>query len=155
MPRTYYYLTIIIVLSFFAAQRIHGKTQAAPPNPHIPSELCKNCHIKIPTCQEAALGDFSLIGGSIDATCHICHPEKCCRGDIQHPSNHPSNVKTWDRKKVKRPLTVPLHSGYITCNTCHLHRFPGTPTIYLLRKVKTTKDGLDWTDLCRDCHVGY
>lgn len=154
MSRAYYYLTIIIVLLLFAGQRIHGRSEAAP-NPHVPPELCENCHIKIPTRQEVALGDFSLIGGSIDATCHICHPEKCCQGDIRHPSNHPSNVKTWDRKKVKRPLTVPLHNGYITCNTCHLHRSPDTPTVYLLRKVKTTKDGLDWTDLCRDCHIGY
>ena len=128
---------------------------AAPLNPHLKPEPCLSCHTKVPTAAEARAGKYFHIKETIDATCKICHT--CCRvGRMHLEMNHPSDVDDWDRSRFTAPQSLPLHNGKITCNTCHFHRAPDEPTIHLLRKVKVgDRFGLDWSELCLDCHVGY
>ena len=135
---------------------------AAPParavfNPHIEPASCPSCHTKVPTAEQVQAGDFFLIKDSIDDTCHICHEYSCCKPGSLHAKNrnHPSNINTWDRKLFRAPKTLPLHDGYITCNTCHFHRADAGAGFKLVRIVKIDGKKIDWTDLCVDCHVGY
>ncbi|MBI5419695.1 MAG: hypothetical protein HZA60_06385 [Deltaproteobacteria bacterium] len=124
-------------------------------NPHIEPPQCDSCHKKIPTEEEAAAGHYFLLKDTIDDTCHICHEKTCCKPGSLHGINHPSNIKDWDRKYFRKPKTLPLHNGYITCNTCHLHRMPGGNQYKMVRIVKIDGKKIDWTDLCTDCHIGY
>jgi len=40
----------------------------------------------------------------------------------------------------------------LTCNTCHLHRRPQGRDYKLVRLVEFTPTGVQWTNLCQDCH---
>jgi len=124
-------------------------------NPHVKPEPCLSCHTKVPSDEEARAGKYFHIKKTIDATCKVCHT--CCKvGRMHLEMNHPSDVDDWDRSRFTAPQSLPLHNGKITCNTCHLHRAPDEPTIHMLRKVKVgDRFGFDWSELCRDCHVGY
>ena len=125
-------------------------------NPHLVPEPCMVCHTKVPTSEEARAGKYFHIKETIDATCKTCHA--CCNTGVLHLEMlHPSDVDTWDRTVFTAPQTLPLHNGKITCNTCHFHSMPEDElTIFLLRKVKADDViGMDWSDLCHDCHVGY
>ena len=148
--RLFFLLFCLICVSFAAIP-----TMAAMLNPHIRPEPCLSCHTKVPTEEEAKAGEYFHIKETIDATCKVCHT--CCRvGTLHLEMLHPSDVKDWDRSVFVAPKTLPLHNGKITCNTCHLHRAPDEPTIFMLRNVKVgDKFGMDWTELCLDCHVGY
>ncbi len=124
-------------------------------NPHIQNDSCGSCHARIPTESDGRVGDYFLLKDTIDDTCHICHENSCCKPGSLHGSNHPSNIDKWDRKLFRRPKTLPLHNGFITCNTCHLHSRPDNPSFKMVRIVKIDGKKIDWTDLCTDCHVGY
>jgi hypothetical protein len=124
-------------------------------NPHVEPASCPSCHTKVPTVEEGQAGEYFLIKDTIDDTCHVCHEKTCCKPGSLHGVNHPSNIDTWDRAKFRTPKTLPLYGGYITCDTCHLHRAAQGSTYKLVRIV--TVDGLkiDWTALCHDCHLDY
>lgn len=124
-------------------------------NPHIEPASCPSCHTKVPTAEEGQAGDYFLLKDTIDATCHICHEYSCCKPSSLHGSNHPSNINSWDMKQFRRPKTLPLYSGYITCDTCHFHRAAQGNGYKLVRIVKLDGKKIDWTELCHDCHVDY
>jgi len=124
-------------------------------NPHIKPEPCGSCHTKVPTEEEGRSGEYFLLKESIDDTCHICHEYTCCKPGSLHGTNHPSNINSWDRSLFRRPRTLPLFNGYITCVTCHLHSKPDTPSFKMVRIVKIDGKRIDWSELCTDCHVGY
>jgi hypothetical protein len=124
-------------------------------NPHVKPEQCGSCHTKIPTEADGGAEDYFLLKETIDDTCHICHEKTCCKPGSLHGINHPSNIDKWDRKLFRRPKTLPLHNGFITCNTCHLHTVPDGPSFKMVRIVSVDGKKIDWTELCRDCHVGY
>ncbi len=123
-------------------------------DPHQKPETCTSCHSQVPDGPVAG-SDYMLLRDSIDDTCHICHEYDCCKLYSLGGHNHPSNIDRWDRKKLKRPKTLPLFRGYITCNTCHLHRKPNAGGYKMIRIVSVDMDRIDWTGLCQDCHVGY
>jgi hypothetical protein len=124
-------------------------------NPHIKPEPCGSCHTQVPTEEDGRNGDYYLLKDSIDDTCHVCHELTCCMPGNQHGGNHPSNIKDWDWDKFRRPKTLPLFAGYITCSTCHLHGKPDGPSYKLVRIVKIDGKKIDWSQICTDCHVGY
>lgn len=124
-------------------------------NPHIKPEPCDSCHSKVPTKEDGEAGDYFLLKDTIDGTCHVCHEKTCCKPGSLHGINHPSNIRTWDWKLFRRPKTLPLHNGYITCSTCHFHSKPEGGTYKMVRIVKIDGKKIDWTNLCTDCHIGY
>ncbi|GAB4368286.1 MAG: hypothetical protein Kow00128_13530 [Deltaproteobacteria bacterium] len=124
-------------------------------NPHLPPEPCGSCHANVPTEAEGRAGEYFLLKDTIDATCHICHETTCCKPGSLHGINHPSDIDTWDRKLFRKPKTLPLFGGYITCSTCHLHSRPEGASYKLVRIVRIDARKIDWTELCVDCHVGY
>ena len=124
-------------------------------NPHIKPEPCESCHTKVPTEADGRVGDYFLLKNSIDDTCHVCHEKTCCKPGSLHGINHPSNIDRWDWKLFRRPKTLPLHRGFITCNTCHLHSKPDVPSYKMVRIVIVDGKRIDWAELCRDCHQGY
>ncbi len=126
-------------------------------NPHVPPESCDSCHLKIPTEDEAGSGEYFLLKDTIDATCHVCHEYACCNVGSLHEKhrNHPSNIRNWDTEFAREPKKLPLHNGYITCNTCHLHRKNESGDYKMVRIVKIGNSKIDWTELCADCHVDY
>lgn len=124
-------------------------------NPHVKPESCESCHTKIPTAADGDRGEYFLLKESIDETCHICHEKTCCKPGSLHGSGHPSNIDRWDRGKFRKPKSLPLHNGFFTCNTCHLHAKPDGPSFKMVRIVKIDGKKIDWSDLCTDCHAGY
>lgn len=126
-------------------------------NPHIKPEPCESCHRKIPNEDETRAGDYFLLKDTIDATCHICHEYTCCKVGSLHEKNrnHPSDIDSWDSDIARKPRDLPLHNGFITCNTCHLHTKPDGEDYKLVRLVKISTMKNDWTELCMDCHVDY
>lgn len=124
-------------------------------NPHIKPEPCDSCHAKVPTKEDGEKEDFFLLKDDIDALCHVCHEKKCCKpGDLGH-LGHPSGIEKWDTKKFRRPKTLPLYEGKITCTTCHFHSRQDGTDYKMVRIVKIDGKKIDWTDLCHDCHIGY
>ena len=118
-------------------------------NPHIKPEPCGSCHTKIPGKEDYK---FFLLKDTIDETCHVCHEKVCCKPGSLHGINHPSHIRNWDWKIMRRPKTLPLYDGYITCSTCHLHSKPDGPSYKMVRLVKIDGKRIDWTELCTDCH---
>lgn len=124
-------------------------------DPHQKPENCTSCHKQVPDDQDSAGGDYMLLKDSIDITCNICHEYKDCRIYSLKGHNHPSNIDRWDRKKFRKPKTLPLFEGFITCNTCHLHLKLDSGGYKMVRLVTVELNRIDWTGLCQDCHVGY
>ncbi len=125
-------------------------------NPHLePPEHCGSCHVAVPTPEQLEAEEYNLIKDSVDETCHVCHPYDCCRLYALKGHNHPSNVSKWDVEKFTEPKTLPLHNGLITCNTCHFHRKPDGPSYRMVRIIDIGLQRVDWTGLCRDCHINY
>lgn len=126
-------------------------------NPHVEPAQCGSCHTRVPTDEEAAQGKYLLLKEGIDETCEICHPYTCCAVGSLHEKehNHPSNINRWDTTKFRRPKTLPLFDGYITCDTCHFHRVPKENSYKLVRIAVVTQTLHDWAGLCRDCHSDY
>jgi hypothetical protein len=143
--------SLAVALLLAVSYRDSGSTV----NPHIKPEPCASCHTKVPTEADGRVGDYFLLKDSIDDTCHVCHETTCCKPGSLHGSSHPSNIDKWDWKLFRRPKTLPLHNGFITCNTCHMHTKPDGPSYKLVRIVKMDGKMIDWTELCRDCHVNY
>lgn len=118
-------------------------------------ENCQYCHTQVPTSEDASSGELFLIEDTIDGTCHTCHPYDCCRINSLKGHNHPSNVSEWDVENFTEPTTLPLHDGFITCNTCHFHLRPDGQDYRMVRIVKIKLEGVDWVGLCLDCHRNY
>lgn len=143
-----------------AGEPLHGQGQGqgqgqelAIINPHLPPDSCDSCHVRLPTKEEAAAGNYRLLKESIDGTCRICHPPMCCEVGSLHTFNHPSDFDKWDRTRFRRPKTLPLHNGKITCATCHFHLKKDGPTYRMVRIVQRDRGGIQWIYLCRDCHT--
>ncbi|MBI5904259.1 MAG: hypothetical protein HZB86_01690 [Deltaproteobacteria bacterium] len=143
-------LFVVAVLLTISFRDSHGVL-----NPHVKPEPCGSCHTKVPTEAEGRAGDYFLLKDTIDDTCHVCHEKTCCKPGSLHGKNHPSNIDRWDRKLFRRPKSLPLHNGFITCNTCHLHTKPDGPSYMMVRIVKIDGKSIDWSKLCTDCHEGY
>jgi len=144
-------VSLITVLVAFAA----ASSPRAGDNPHVEPAACPSCHTKAPTVEQGQAGDYYLVKDTIDDTCHVCHEYGCCKPGSLHGGNHPSNINSWDRNLFRRPRTLPLYDGYITCDTCHFHREAQGNVYKLVRIVKVDGQKANWTDLCRDCHVDY
>ncbi|NDY43486.1 hypothetical protein G3N55_11630 [Dissulfurirhabdus thermomarina] len=114
--------------------------------------MCEACHSKVPGPGED--GDAPLRGRSIDATCMGCHELGQCVPGHGHCTTHPSG-RRWNPARVHRPTTLPLFGGRITCATCHRHRLEDGDAPFLLRRVRFDGAGFDYSELCRECHVGY
>jgi hypothetical protein len=124
-------------------------------------KYCLNCHteeIYTKICNETE--GYCLLGGSVDGICLICHiKEDCCKPGLEHLPKlhlglrgHPSDVEIRAIPRDHYPKTLPIHHGRITCNTCHLHTREATGGYKMLRLVKITSQGVDWSVLCKDCH---
>jgi hypothetical protein len=126
-------------------------------NPHADPDACGSCHnTRPPTKEEGAAGEYRLLGGSIDATCHICHTKMCCEVNALHRFDHPSDVNRWDTAKFRKPKSLPLFDGYITCSTCHRHEVTkDDPKCAMVRICNRTLSRIEWIDLCKDCHTQY
>lgn len=146
-------LKLIPLLAFLLGGA--SATSFALLNPHIKPEPCGSCHTKVPTEEEGQMGEYFLLKETIDDTCHVCHEKTCCKPGSLHGINHPSNIDDWDWKLFRRPKTLPLYGGFITCSTCHLHSVPDGDSFKMVRIVKIDGKKIDWTALCTDCHVGY
>lgn len=143
-------ILLVVVLLVALSSRSFGLL-----NPHIKPEPCGSCHTKVPSGEEGQSGEYFLLKDTIDETCHVCHEKTCCKPGSLHGASHPSNIRDWDWEIMKRPKTLPLFDGYITCSTCHLHSKPEGDTFKMVRIVKIDGKKIDWTDLCTDCHVDY
>jgi hypothetical protein len=133
-------------------------------NPHDRSDpdRCISCHTQEVTTQECSeIDGYCLRNESIDGMCLLCHKKsECCTVGQEHDAldlghSHPSDLDEARVAKKHRPRTLPTHNGLITCNTCHLHEKPDTPDHMLVRIVRITEKGVDWTGLCADCHDEY
>lgn len=124
-------------------------------NAHKEPASCPSCHAKIPTADDARVGDYFFTKDTLDDTCHTCHEYGCCKPGSLHGGNHPSNINNWDWKKFRRPQTLPLFNGYITCGTCHTHRDAQGSLYKLVRIVEIEGTSYTWTKLCKDCHADY
>jgi len=143
-------ILLVVVILLAASSRSFGLL-----NPHVKPEPCGSCHTKVPSEEEGQSGEYFLLKDTIDDTCHVCHETTCCKPGSLHGISHPSNINDWDWKLFRRPKTLPLYNGYITCTTCHLHSKPEGDSFKMVRIVKIDGRKIDWTDLCTDCHVGY
>ncbi len=125
-------------------------------DPHAEPARCFSCHREIPDERDARAGDYLLLTPTIDETCAVCHGVICCESAARH-RNHPTSIDRWSDTKFRRPRTLPLFDGYITCATCHLHRYGDQPENRLLLRIyKDLGNGkIDWDGLCRDCHTDY
>ncbi len=123
-------------------------------NPHVGQETCGECHIRVPTQEEAASGYYALLGATIDDTCMRCHEDRSCSLGSWR-IRHPSGVREWDEQVASAPVSLPLYEGRIACATCHLHRKPEVTDYKMLRNVKVDGEKIDATDLCGDCHAQF
>ena len=123
--------------------------QAEIVNPHLQPDSCLSCHTKVPSAAEVSAGNYFFIGETIDDTCGSCHLSHVGAENDHHP-----DTGDWERNRYPDPEILPLKNGKITCITCHFCLAPDDPTVHLLRKVAHRGD-LDWSELCRDCHVSY
>ena len=117
-------------------------------NPH-PMEPCawSGCH-----AVEPIGGEVLLHEDSIDNTCCICHSGKC---SLTEGNNHASNINRWDTREFRRPRSLPLYNGYITCLTCHFRIKPDGADYKMVRIVTIRENGVAWEELCRDCHAHH
>lgn len=146
--------SLLCLLPALVLAAVVGAVLAAE-NPHVEPAECPACHVKVPTADDGERGDYFLTRDTIDDTCHICHEYGCCKPGSLHGNNHPSNINSWDWKLFRRPKTLPLFGGYITCDTCHFHREAQGNAYKLVRIVKVEGKKADWAELCRDCHTDY
>jgi nitrate/TMAO reductase-like tetraheme cytochrome c subunit len=132
-------------------------------DPHDTSQpkFCLNCHteeVYAKNCNENE--GYCLLAGSVDGLCLTCHiKEDCCKPGLEHYKklhlgmrSHPTNIEGRDIPAAYIPSTLPLQQGRITCRTCHLHTRAATGDYKMLRLVRKTNQGVDWTVLCHDCH---
>ena len=136
-------------------------TEIASPHTTDEPKVCLNCHtreIYAKICDESA--GFCLLAGSVDGLCLTCHiKEECCKPGLEHlprlhlgQKSHPTDVQIGEIPDAYRPRTLPIYKNRITCGTCHLHRRERSGGYKMLRLVRITNQGVDWTPLCKDCH---
>ncbi len=123
-------------------------------NPHVEPDACDACHTKVPTESDIAAGNYFLARGTIVETCAPCHEEMVCRPGSEH-LNHPCGIDKWNPETCSGPTALPLFDGFFTCLTCHLHTKPEGPDYKMVRIVTIEGKDVDWSGLCRDCHVNY
>ena len=136
----------------------------ASPHDSDKPKFCLNCHteeIYTKNCNENE--GYCLLAGSVDGLCLTCHlKEDCCKPGLEHlprlylgKHSHPTDIEARDIPRADFPKTLPLFQGRITCRTCHLHT-AGKPDDYkMLRLVKISGKGVDWSVLCLDCHQDH
>ena len=116
---------IFIIIGHAAIQSIHSFSE----------NECTNCHIDYKNNPKSLKSPVTLL-------CKKCH------ADITSMSSHPSDIYP---VLAKIPPDLPLHSGMITCNTCHnIHRerflTSGKKTFFL----RSAKIGRAF---CISCHI--
>ena len=136
---------------------------AALADPHDTAmpKFCLNCHTEEIYSKSCSENDgYCLLAGTVDGICMSCHVnEECCKPGLEHLPrlhlglrSHLSDIDARDVAPTSYPRTLPIHQGRITCRTCHLHtREPGGD-YKMLRLVRISSRGVDWTALCQDCH---
>lgn len=130
---------------------------AAIVNPHY-EEHCTSCHLQAPERGADGKVAYNFLAREIDPTWMICHEQGCCTIRKPHASTHASGLRGWSREKYGMPRVLPLFDGYITCATCHFWRRSNNPApqdYKLVRLVRISATGVDWTALCKDCHRDY
>lgn len=135
---------------------------SAVTDPHqdsVDKPTCLFCHVKGFETAEASKIGTTLLEDTVDGVCLRCHVKtECCPIGQKHMGglfigySHASDLETRDIKKEYLPKTLPLQDGKMTCNTCHLHRRPGGRDYKLVRLAVFKDTGVDWTNLCLDCH---
>jgi hypothetical protein len=152
-------MSAMIVTLFLAS------SSSAIINPHDPDDpdRCRSCHT--PEIHDVKAGDYDyyLLREAVDDTCLICHKKQdCCVIGQEHlkklfigKHTHPSDLTTIGVPKVHFPRTLPLQNDKITCNTCHHHDRQDENEYKLVRMVIVNEGGVDWTNLCADCHEDY
>ncbi len=135
---------------------------AAITNPHQDADdksTCLFCHVKAFETAEAGKRGSTLLEDTIDAVCLRCHVKtECCTIGQKHMGglfigySHPSDLETSKIRKEFLPKTLPLQDGKMTCNTCHFHRRQAGRDYKLVRLVVFKDTGVEWTNLCVDCH---
>lgn len=152
MQRSPGFLVLFLFLSALPAGSAPRAESSQSINPHLKPEACDSCHVRVPTKEEGAAGNYSLLKESIDATCHVCHKKMCCDLNSLHSFNHRSDFKDWDPAKYQAPKTLPLQDGHITCATCHFHSEPEGDSYKMVRLVTRNRTRIEWSLLCKDCH---
>ena len=153
-------LTVAVLCASAVFVRYSGATEIVNPHESAQLKFCLNCHteeVYVKLCNESE--GYCLLGGSVDGICLTCHiKEECCKPGLLHlpklhlgMRSHPSDLVARDIPKDFYPKTLPIHLGRITCLTCHLHTRV-TGGYKMLRLVKITGRGVDWSILCLDCH---
>jgi len=147
----------LVIITLAVGARVGSVFSIEMIDPHTEPSKCNSCHSRNPTEEDVRSGELYLLAGTIDDTCHICHPYDCCRLYSLKGHNHPSNVSKWDVEKFTKPETLPLYEGMITCNTCHYHRRADVSGLgyKMVRLAVVELDMVDWTKLCNDCHINY
>lgn len=140
---------LVIVLLTLVLPCLFGFT-----NPHVGPDTCDDCHIRVPTQEEAARGYYALLRATIDDTCMMCHEDRSCSLGTWR-IRHPSGVDRWNPAVAEPPVSLPIFGGRIACSTCHLHRKPDVADYKMLRNVRVDGARIDATDLCADCHLQY
>jgi nitrate/TMAO reductase-like tetraheme cytochrome c subunit len=152
----------LAVVGVLTASAFRAATaEVVDPHDTAQPKFCLNCHtedVYAKNCNENE--GYCLLAGSVDGLCLTCHiKEECCKPGLEHYKklhlgmrNHPTDVAGSDIPSAYRPSTLPLQQGRITCRTCHLHTRAATGDYKMLRLVKKTNQGVDWTVLCHDCH---
>ncbi len=150
-------VTFLVIITLAVGARVGYVYSIEMIDPHTEPSKCNSCHSRNPTEEDVRSGELYLLAGTIDETCHICHPYNCCIVYSLKGHNHPSSVDKWDVEKFTVPENLPLFDGMITCNTCHYHRIEDVPdrNYMMVRLVEVTFKKVDWTKLCNDCHVNY
>lgn len=150
------------VMLLAATLVLSGATIAgAATDPHqdtLDKSSCLFCHVAGFEAPEIAKSGYTLLESTIDAVCLRCHTKECCAVGQKHMDelfigvSHPSDVEERDIQRESRPKTLPLQDGKMTCNTCHYHRRPPGKDYKLVRMIEFKSSGVDWTNLCLDCH---
>ena len=116
---------IFIIIGHAAVQSIHS----------FPENECANCHADYNKNPKSLTAPITLL-------CKKCH------SDITSMSSHPSDIYP---VSTRIPQDLPLHSGMITCNTCHnIHRerfLTSGEKTYFLRRSKIGRA------FCISCHT--
>jgi len=138
-----------------------GGAEIVSPHDDDKPRVCLNCHTEEVYSKVCGESDgYCLLAGSVDGLCQTCHiREDCCRPGLRHlpklhigARSHPSGEEACEIPAELLPRSLPVQDNCITCRTCHLHRRERPDGYKMLRLVKITDKGVDWTPLCQDCH---
>jgi hypothetical protein len=125
---------------------------AEPANPHISPDGCVECHIAVPTPENAAMGDYFLIRTTIDETCKSCHAKDGCAIGVNQAA-HPSGIEILGADgSGPHPHSLPLYGGKIACTTCHFNLMQPSDSYRRVRLSEWRNGEPDLSRLCADCH---